>query len=302
MERILKLKLYSRHKRIKLKVPASLTIEAALVLPVFIYFILAFLYFIQILNLQEQIQAALTQTGLKISKMAYVYSDFKDAAEAEGFDETLLEEGLEVGLKELSDAVLDGALVKMLVKRNIDTDRINRGCILNGYDGIRFEASSILPDGKQIDMIARYKIRFPIFLFGLQDMDMIQRIRLRGWNGHSVPARYSIVEEGEDNDETMVYITETGSVYHFDRSCSHIKLSVEEVYGIPAWQRNQNGGKYYPCESCCKNPPPGTVKYYITSYGDRYHISKDCSGIKRTVREVPISEVQGRAPCSRCGR
>ena len=49
-------------------------------------------------------------------------------------------------------------------------------------------------------------------LFDLLEMDTTKS-KARGWNGHQLTALYSFVEE-EDNDETMVYVTESGTVYH----------------------------------------------------------------------------------------
>ena len=39
---------------------------------------------------------------------------------------------------------------------------------------------------------------------------------------------------------------------------------------------------------------------YITNDGDRYHNSLSCSGLKRTIFEVPFLEVAGKSKCSRC--
>ena len=61
--------------------------------------------------------------------------------------------------------------------------------------------------------------------------------------------------------------------------------------------RNASGGKYSPCEKCGGD---GSVIVYVTNEGDRYHNTIECSGLKRSVRCVPLSEAGGRSPCSRC--
>lgn len=40
---------------------------------------------------------------------------------------------------------------------------------------------------------------------------------------------------------------------------------------------------------------------YFTSYGDRYHIRKECSKLKRNVRAVRRSKAGNLSPCSKCG-
>jgi hypothetical protein len=284
------------------KARASITVEASLVLPIFLLFFMSFLYFIQIITMQEVLQEALTETGYSMSRVAYIYSDFQDALDADNFDSSLLEEYAKKGLEEIAGSIINKLVLKGAVKSRVNTKAFNSACIVGGFDGISFDDSQILEGNADIDIVARYSVKIPISIFGLSDMDMIQRVRLRGWNGHIIPAVYAVVEEEGNEDETMVYITESGKVYHTKNTCSHISLSVEAIMGKPTWQRNKNGGKYYPCESCCSKGSETVATYYITSYGDRYHIKKDCSRIKRTVRQVPLSEVGSRAPCKRCGQ
>ena len=102
-----------------------------------------------------------------------------------------------------------------------------------------------------------------------------------------------------EDDET-VYVTETGLVYHRDYHCSYLDLSIhlvsmQEISSL----RNKSGGKYYPCEHCAEQSV-GMV--YITENGDRYHNSLSCSGLKRTIYAVPLSEVAGKGACSRCSK
>lgn len=117
---------------------------------------------------------------------------------------------------------------------------------------------------------------------------------MRAWTGYDVENR----AEGEDREEIYVYITDSGSAYHMARSCTYLTLSItlagrDEVEGL----RNASGGRYSPCEKCGGD---GSGIVYVTNEGDRYHNTIECSGLKRTVRCVPLSEAGGRSPCSRC--
>jgi hypothetical protein len=288
---------YIKAKRIN----ASLTVEASLVLPLFLFFFLSLLYLIQIISLQELLQEAITETGLSMARASYFYSDFQDVEDARAADTSILEEVIQTGLEELTGAIINNVVLKYNVASRLNIDIVNNSLIVGGYEGIRFEGSKVLDGNDDIDIIIRYRLRIPLRIFGLKEMDMIQRVRVRGWNGQQLPPLYTIVEEDED-EESLVYITESGSVYHLKRTCSHINISIETIKGKPTWQRNENGGKYYPCEACCKGNEAELGTCYITPYGNRYHKLRDCSKIKRTVKEVPISKVIDRAPCKRCGK
>lgn len=275
----------------------SLTIEAALVTPLFLYFIIAFLYFIQIFILQEQIQSAITRIGLNLAKTAYVYEDFQGTTEALNFDVSVFGSEFELGLGDLAASCLDSTVLKLYAKRYLDTDRINRTCIDQGFQGLNFINSKILREDKYIDIVVQYRVKLPLKLFSMEDMQMLQRVRLRGWTGYEVAAIYSKEEEAA---EDIVYVTETGTVYHKSSTCSHIKLSVRAVSGVPDNLRNNNGAKYYPCDICCKGKTVNTGTFYIASDGTRYHTVRVCSGIKRNVKEIKQSEVGNRTPCKRC--
>ncbi|NLL72779.1 MAG: hypothetical protein GX237_04560 [Clostridiales bacterium] len=284
----------------KKSIKASLTVEAALVLPIFICFYIIFIYFIQVFLVQEVMQDGLTKAGLSMSRAAYIYSDFIDTEDLDSYDKSFLEDSIQEGLEDIYKSTLNDLAIKYAVAKNLNVEVINNSSIAGGFDGIRFDGSKIMEGDDQIDLLARYRIRFPISLFGLHEMDMIQRVKFRAWTGLSLQKLYSKELEEEGKDDITVYITETGTVYHKSKTCSHIKLSIELINDKPTWQRNKSGGKYYPCESCTSKATLSTGPYYISSYGDRYHISKDCSRIKRTVLEIPLSEVKSRKACKRC--
>ncbi|NLY48892.1 MAG: hypothetical protein GX059_07735 [Clostridiales bacterium] len=280
---------------------ASLTVESSLVLPLFLFFFIGFLYFMQLIMVQEELQKAITETGLHMARSAYILSDFYNIQDAAEADTTMLEQELRDGFTELIGAAVNNLILKNAVGAKLNKEGIISSLIIGGFDGICFDDSKLLNGSNDIDIVIKYRIRFPLSVFGSMGMNMIQRVKLRAWNGDRIAPLYTIIEEN-NNAETIVYITESGSVYHLRKDCSHISLSVQTVTGKPTWQRNNSGGKYYPCEACCKSNGSDADVYYITSYGDRYHIIKNCSKIKRNVKEIPISEVGDRPPCKRCGK
>lgn len=98
--------------------------------------------------------------------------------------------------------------------------------------------------------------------------------------------------------EANVYITPNGEVYHLYRDCTHLDLSIRQVtYEKAMTSKNIYGQKYRACELCAEDKA-GIV--YVTSEGDCYHSMRSCGGLKRTIRQVPISDVLGRNCCVRC--
>ncbi len=140
-----------------------------------------------------------------------------------------------------------------------------------------------------------YRYQPPISVVPLPAVIMGNTVTVHPWTGyHSLDGENASYEE-------MVYVTETGSVYHRSAGCTYLKLSIQMVSsGQLDSLRNDSGAKYYACEKCVgTNAPAASV--YITNKGNRYHNLSSCSGLKRTVRLVKISEVHGMRACSRCG-
>ena len=133
-------------------------------------------------------------------------------------------------------------------------------------------------------------------LIPLKSIHRINFVKVRRWNGKVHESR-----PVQSEPERMVYVTETGTVFHRSLGCSHLNLSVTHISGAElATRRNKNGGKYYPCEICASSGIPAAL-VYVTAKGDRYHNSPGCSGLKRSVRMIKESEAAGLPPCSRCG-
>lgn len=131
----------------------------------------------------------------------------------------------------------------------------------------------------------------------LLQVRLYQRVQVHDYVGKSM-----VSEDTAGNDE-YVYIAENGTVYHMDIGCTYLRLGIQSVESnVVDSLRNQSGGKYKPCESCMGEQFATDYSFvYITPYGARYHRTKDCSGLRRTVRRVLRSAVSGLPPCSKCG-
>lgn len=154
------------------------------------------------------------------------------------------------------------------------------------------ESVDIMGEDECIDLICPYKAEPYYSIVGFSDFLMFSRMRTRAWTGYDV-------ETDKAEEEEMVYITEYGEVYHLTKSCSYLTLSIRAVdIEIVEKLRNADGCCFYICEECGKKC---TNTVFVTSYGNRYHATLQCSGLKRTIQGIPLSKVGNRTVCKKCG-
>jgi hypothetical protein len=182
------------------------------------------------------------------------------------------------------------AELALLCNARILADGIPVSYIDGDILGIQYGSSQV--DGNYILLRAAYQLTFPVRIFGKQTFYVVQQSRNRKWVGW---------DEAEIYDGNYVYVTENGSVYHRQLSCSYLHPSVSVcAYTDLGSKRSEDGSKYKPCQVCdAKKITEGTV--YITDYGTFYHSSLKCSSIKRTIYRKKLEELQGMASCSKCG-
>ena len=142
-----------------------------------------------------------------------------------------------------------------------------------------------------------YNMKVPFLASDFFKMDLYQQVVINNYSG------VSMGNNNGENPEDFVYITKNGKVYHCDRGCTYLKLSVQCVQGKSvSSRRNSSGGKYKSCEKCCRNIEADNISnVYITTYGDRYHIINNCPGLKRDIRRVRKPEIGNLPACSKCG-
>lgn len=258
---------------------ASMTVEAAIALPLFMFFIIEIMSAMNMIGLQSRLGAALHQMGNELAFYGYIHECTEK----------------NVMIEELMSTALTEIYAKNQIVDYAGKEYLDKSCIENGAAGLRFNGTSIMERNDIIDIRISYyaKLLFPIL--GFDGFEMNQRYYGKAWTGYDVQ---SGISDPNENDP-MVYITETGSVYHTNRNCTYLNPSItaieaDAVDGV----RNQYGAKYHPCERCVKNIVAGTL--YITNQGSSYHTSVTCSGLKRTIYTIPLSQAGGRGKCSKC--
>ena len=250
---------------------ASLTVETAVALPVFLMCMLFILELGTVYTTAVRYSGALLRTGEEIATAAY--------ASEYGESESVIAAGLTDAFAHARASALAGG------------DR--------GIQNKNFLLSTFLEGDDMIHVVMTYRMKSPTGLVRSPWNFFVQHINVRGWTGRKGSAGSS--KSSEDGEEKPnVYVTDNGRVYHKDPNCSHIRLSIRKVEASKLeGMRNVYGEKYYSCEHC-RARAEGEV--YITSDGNRYHNSLDCSGLKRSVHEVTEEEAAGHLrPCSKCG-
>lgn len=277
-------KLHNLKRLMEDRIPArylyrgSMTVETAFVLPIFVFVMLAILQFASLQLASSALLSAMQETAKQMAEYAYVQDI-----------------GIGTG-GSLAGDIVAGGISAAYAKGKIEELAGNaaRGGSLSLLQ------SSFLTD-EMIDIVGTYQRNSTLSILPVKKVKARVRTRVRAWTGREgrpIKKDDTGTEETQD-DEPTVFVTQTGSVYHTDPNCTHIRLSVSTVSKSSiSTRRNRHGAKYHPCEKCGE-AAGGTV--YITKEGNRYHSSLECSGLKRTVREYKLSEVEGMRVCSRCG-
>ena len=279
-------KILSLRKR---NVNGSLSLEAAISVPVFMLFCIALISFLILMGLQMDIQTAMEETARSMGKKAYalerISSGSGDASEIDQETMNLVSVGI------------NPTVIKIWM---LSTDslgsRLDRSRILGGSGGLYTYESSYDSSEGILDIVAHYDYSVPWLPKYFGTLRLVQRMRSHVWVGRSLTKE----QDSGGGDGHTVYVTETGTVYHLSPDCGYLDLSVRAVsFSDLSSARNKTGAKYYRCEECAKSGDYSTV--YITDYGTCWHSSLNCSGLKRTILEKDISDIGNMRPCSKCG-
>lgn len=299
------------NKKMKRTWKAVLTVEAAVVLPLFMFAVLALIYLFQVMELQLKLQSALNRTAEQTASYGYLLGRVLAVSEGKVEDwleksELFSEDGLlsvddtgEWIIKLLSSSVAEPAF-KQIAAHYMDISDPAVLRIVGGWDGVNFHSSCLKDEACCVVVRAKYSVRVPFVPEVISELELCQTAVCRLFCGDR--AYIPVDRDEEELEEGVYYMTPSGSVYHVSRECSYLKITVLNTdWTRIESMRNSSGGKYYPCERCVKGAAPAGQVYYTRS-GSSYHATHFCSSLTRTVVEVSEEEIVGLPPCSRCGR
>lgn len=302
--RILNMKMINRQKNIKtdtlqVRIPvkikwgrkrafffasASMTVEAAIALPLFLFAGVILMMPFKILDVERQMQAIVNSVGETVSQTAYLTGEGEESVRSS----ELLAEDKEDWWMDMGDGAGLAAYVYAesavrLKARHLPIEQVS------------LAQSRILDDGETVNLIVTYEMKLPFSVWGLGAVHRTNACYLRAWVGRDGGTGAGFIDE---EDDPIVYVGRGSTRYHISSSCHYLTnyLTAVPVGEIENY-RNKSGGKYTSCARC-GSQAGGTV--YIMPSGEHYHKSRSCSAILAYVSAVRRSTVEHLGPCSYC--
>lgn len=276
---------------------ASATVEASLVIPIFIYAVMAVMYFIQIIAVRVHVNDALYTTLKKCAAYAYIYENYGEYAGNKALESGLADNNT---LDSNSGAIKKGMVVETIRRmflKELGEGYARQNNIVNGDAGLIFISTKVLQGDSVIDIKVSYYVKNPFDIFGESKVKIADRKRINAWLGEDKDD-YAKTQEASSE---YVYITAGGEVYHTNPQCTHLLRFIKECQRTDIDQlRNSEGAKYYSCQRCDFDIEDEDKVYY-TEYGTRFHSSSLCTELRRDIQKVKKSCVSDRRLCEKCG-
>ena len=202
---------YFNRKLMKRDIPASATVEGALVIPVILYAVAAVMFLLQLISIRMHVNDALYNVLRKFNTYSY------------------------------TSQVMTGEIYKStffaIFVDEIGSDYAKKHYIAGGNTGWNFYGSDIADDNSTVKISLKYTVKITIYEKRITDI----------WLGEEKDG----FELNNNDESEYVYITQYGEVYHIEKMCSYLvrnikAASLDEITDL----RNASGGKYYPCSLC----------------------------------------------------
>ena len=253
-----------------LRKPGSLTVEAALELPLLFLLIAIVLQYAVVFRAAAQFSGAMTTTAEELAIAAYK-EEYDDA-----------------------NSLIRGVLSNAWASSQVTAKAPDRDAVRYA----NFAASSFLRENDRICLVLSYQPKPRYSLISLPFTFFVQKATVRGWTGRLGSAHGKGQGTDEEDPHREVYVTDHGTVYHTDPNCSHLKVTV-----IPTTKeglrkaRNKSGSKYHRCPYCSGS---GGDYILIDPYGECWHTTLECYSLKRSVNTVHLDECSHLRECEDC--
>lgn len=197
----------------------SATVEATLILPLFIFGILVLFHGIRLHMAEAVLYEAAAETVEYMAEISY--------------------------LSECNSIIPQGKLGEYL-----DNPKLVESYIIDGVDGVNFQGSKYLDDEGYVCLVVNYRVGINVPVLGALRGDRSYEIRQKAYTGDKCRSR----DEELSTDDIYVYITDNREAYHISRGCSHLDLSI-----TPTTKEAAKANGYSPCEFCGEGAAGGVV-------------------------------------------
>ena len=252
------------------KMDGSMSIEAAVLLPLFLFFFLHLASVMEMLRLHSKLETALWGVG---NQMTVYIDDFAEIEET------------------VSGGILSYLIVHGQIKAFLGEDYLDNSPLVYGADGLNYLKSDCLDQEECVDIEISYRVEPQVSIFPFGYYRMYSRYYGRAWTGYDIG--------GESAVQKYVYVTPEGEVWHSTPECTYLSHEVEAVKKSEIRNASNVYGQIYELCELCRDQASG--KYvYVTQEGEKYHFSKTCSAIYKRIIAVKWSEDLHYRFCSRC--
>ncbi len=188
----------------------SATVEASLILPMFIFGVLVLFHGIRLHMAEAVLYEAAVETVEYMAELSYIT------------DTNYL-------------------VPKSKLGQYVDNMELVESYIIGGVDGVSFLGSTYLDDEGYVCLKVSYKVGINVPVIGNLSSHRTYEIRQKAYRG------YKEREDGQGiaEDEIYVYITDNREAYHLSRGCTHLVLSI-----TPATKTKARANGYSSCEFC----------------------------------------------------
>ena len=247
----------------------AMTLEASLIVPVFLIVLLMLTSVGEILMIHQQISHGVCEAAKRAAVNEYRIRQKKKAG------------------SNLSDFSAKAAFLAAVNRKFLD-----HSSLAGGSGGVAAACRLTLTSKGEYIVSVRYCIRKTMPFLSTYAADYEQSVRQKSMTGY--------VPDGNELKEGCVYITPHEAVYHKDLSCTHLALDISVDEDVEKYKKKQT--HYKPCDKCTKYEKGDVSCVYIAKEGESYHTDLGCSGLKRTVKQVDLSTLKGMKPCTRCAK
>lgn len=270
-----------------------ITVEASIILPIYILIISSIIYLFNILYIQNTFQERMSEIAREISSNYYIACSISSLNNKETLDfyqyQTQNESSFSNTTYNITSSLITASYISKLFSSNDIQAVINSSNIVDKANGLSFNGTYLDTATNDLFIHLSYKIRLPFLPWHLS-LPIKQFCKLHLFYGKNITPN--------KGDTTIyVYCNLSGNVYHTNKYCSYLTkyTSVVPVKDIPTLGM-------IACYRCNYPAYSTNAEYvYLTTEGDRYHYSLDCPTFTSHIYKIDYTQLASYFRlCTRC--